>query len=114
VDDLAQAAAIVLTAGGHENAIYELAGPEALSQEDCARIIGEEIGRSVEAAVASLDDFLARMKSAGAPDWRVETLRVMNLHYDQHGLAGNGNVLRWLLGRPPKTFRDYVREMMSR
>ena len=45
------------------------------------------------------------------PDWRIETLRVMNSHYDAHGLEGNGNVLCWLLGRAPKTFADYVEEL---
>jgi len=33
----------------------------------------------------------------------------MNAHYDAHGLVGNPNVLRWMLGRPPTTFREFVR-----
>ena len=111
LDDLASAAAIVLTTPGHANAIYELAGPQALSQEDCARIISEVLGRPVRAQAAPLEASLEKARAAGVPDWRVETLRVMNRHYDAHGLEGNGNVLRWLLGREPKTFADYVREL---
>jgi uncharacterized protein YbjT (DUF2867 family) len=111
LDDLASAAAEALTQPGHENAIYELAGPEALSQEDCAQIITQVLGRPVRAMAAPLDASLEKARAAGLPDWRIETLAVMNRHYDAHGLEGNGNVMRWLLGRAPKTFRDYVLEM---
>ena len=111
LDDLACAAATVLTAPGHENAIYELAGPQALSQDDCARIISQVLGRPVRAQAAPLEAALEKARAAGMPEWRVETLRVMNKHYDAHGLEGNGNVLRWLLGRAPKTFADYVEEL---
>jgi uncharacterized protein YbjT (DUF2867 family) len=114
LDDLACAAAQVLTNPGHENAIYELAGPEALSQSDCAQIISQVLGRSVRAEAAPLDEFLNKARAAGLPEWRLDTLKVMNRHYDAHGLAGNGNVLRWLLDRAPKTFRDYVGELAAR
>lgn len=111
LDDLAAAAATVLTAPGHANAIYELAGPQALSQEDCAQIIAQALGRPVRAQAAPLEASLEKARAAGVPDWRVETLRAMNEHYDAHGLEGNGNVLRWLLGRAPKTFADHVAEL---
>jgi uncharacterized protein YbjT (DUF2867 family) len=112
LDDLAAACAQVLTEEGHENATYELAGPEALSQQDCAAIIARVLGRSVTAQVAPLEDTLEKGRAAGLPEWRIETLRSMNIHYAAHGLAGNSNILRWLLGREPKTFSDYVVEMI--
>ena len=92
-------------------AIYELAGPQALSQDDCARIVSQALGRPVRAQAARLDASLEKARAAGMPEWRVETLRVMNKHYDAHGLEGNGNVLRWLLGRASKSFADYVEEL---
>jgi uncharacterized protein YbjT (DUF2867 family) len=113
LDDLAAAATRVLTEDGHENAIYELAGPEALTQQDCARILSEALGRTVNAHAASIDEAVAKGRAAGLPEWRIETLAIMNRHYDAHGLEGNPNVLRWLLGREPKTFREYVKEMSS-
>ncbi|MDP2356253.1 MAG: NAD(P)H-binding protein [Beijerinckiaceae bacterium] len=114
LDDLARAAAEVMTNTGHENAIYELAGPEALSSEDCARQISEMLDRPVRAQAAPLDAFLAKARAAGMPDWRIETFDIMNRHYDGHGLQGNGNVLGWLIGRAPKTFRQYVSELAAR
>lgn len=111
LDDLALAAAEVLTSAGHENAIYELAGPQPLSQDDCARIASSVLGRAVRAEAAALDTFLDKARAAGMPEWRIETLATMNRHYNAHGLEGNGNVLRWLIGREPKSFRDYVVEL---
>jgi uncharacterized protein YbjT (DUF2867 family) len=113
LDDLATAAATVLTEPGHKGAIYELAGPQVLTQEDCAAIISHELGRSIRAERIDIQLSAERARANGLPDWRVETLRIMNEHYDHHGLAGNGNVLQWLLGRPSKSFADYVRELMA-
>ena len=38
----------------------------------------------------------------------------MNQHYDQHGFLGNPNVLRWLLGREPNSYENYVTTLASR
>ena len=32
----------------------------------------------------------------------------MNRHYDQFGFRGNPNALRWILGRAPNTYENYV------
>ena len=111
LDDLAEVCARVLTEKGHEHATYELAGPEALSQKDCAAIIARTLGRPVAAQAAPLESTMAKARIAGFPEWRIETLRAMNMHYDAHGLKGNSNVLRWLLRREPRTFADYVAEL---
>jgi uncharacterized protein YbjT (DUF2867 family) len=109
--DLAEATAIVATDDAHADAIYELAGPQALSQDDCARTISEALGRKVVAQARPLEDFLEKARAAGMPAARLEVFDIMNRHYDAHGLQGNGNVLRWLLGRAPVTFADYVRTL---
>ena len=43
------------------------------------------------------------------PAERIEVMTKMNAHYDAHGLVGNPNVLRWLLGREPTRFAEFVR-----
>jgi len=109
LDDLAQAAALVLTQPGHEGATYELAGPEALSQDDMARILTELLARPIRAEAKPLDRMRSEAAAAGIPAERIETMGRMNAHYDKHGLIGNPNVLHWLLGRAPTRFRDFVR-----
>ena len=46
--------------------------------------------------------------AAGLAAKRIEAMCTMNRHYDAHGLTGNANVLRWLLGREPTDFRTFV------
>jgi hypothetical protein len=61
-----------------------------------------------------LQDFLNGARAAGMPEARINVLDIMNRHYDAHGLHGNGNILRWLLGREPISFEDHVRALALR
>ena len=108
LDDLAAAAAVVVAEDGHADATYQLAGPEALSQNDCAAIIGAVLGRPVRAARRPVEEVLDAARRAGMSEARLEVMRAMNRHYDAHGLVGNPNVLRWLIGRAPRPFRQFV------
>jgi uncharacterized protein YbjT (DUF2867 family) len=106
--DLAEASCKVLTEGGHEFATYQLCGPQRLSQIDCAEILSRHLGRTISAEAKPLEVFLRDARKAGMPEARIETMSRMNAHYDAHGLLGNSNVLRWLLGREPTDFAAYV------
>ena len=112
--DLADASAIVAAEGPrHHNAIYELAGPEALSQQDMAAIIGAVLGREIGARAIPFDELEARARASGASEDRVQQMLLMNRHYDAHGFLGNPNVLTMLLGRAPGTFRAYVERLAA-
>ena len=54
--DLAEATARVMTEPGHEAATYQLAGPNALSQDDCASILPRVLGRPIRAEAKPIDD----------------------------------------------------------
>ena len=114
LDDLAEAAALAVMEDRHENAIYELGGRQALNQNDCARIISHVLGREIIAQARPLQDFLNGARAAGMPEARINVLDIMNRHYDAHGLHGNGNILRWLLGREPISFEGHVRALALR
>lgn len=112
--DLAEACAIVAAEGArHHHAIYELAGPEALSQKDMAAIIGSVLGREIGAQAVSFEALEARARASGASEDRVQQMLLMNRHYDAHGFLGNPNVLTMLLGRAPGTFRAYVERLAA-
>ena len=112
--DLAEATAIVATEPGHLYATYELAGPEALSQRDMAATISRVLGRVIRAEALSLEQVEKNARKAGASDDRVEQMLIMNGHYDQFGFRGNPNVLRWILGREPNTYENYVKRLAAR
>lgn len=114
LSDLAEASARIMTEDGHDGATYQLAGPEALSQDDCAAVLTRVLGRPVRAVAKPLEDFRRDAAAAGMPAERIDGMTRMNAHYDAHGLVGNPNVLRWILGREPTRFADYVvRELLK-
>lgn len=115
LEDLAESTAIVATnTASHTYAIYELAGPEPLSQIDMAATISRVLGKPITAEQISLNDLEAKARKSGADDDRVSQMKVMNQHYDRYGFLGNPNILKWILDREPRTFEDYVRRIAKR
>lgn len=114
LDDVAAAAAAVLTQNGHVGATYELSGPEAFTQDQVAQALGRVIGREVEAQEMPLADWLARPETQAMGTYQRQTLAAMFRFYATHGLVGNPHVLSWLLGRPPMRLPDVLsREFVS-
>jgi uncharacterized protein YbjT (DUF2867 family) len=108
LEDVAEAAAAVLTEPGHAGAVYELAGTEVLSQVEVATILGQQLGRPVRAEAVSLETWERRARESGLGDYQIETLVKMFRYYERYGFWGNPRVLSWLLGRPPTTFAAFV------
>lgn len=114
LDDLAEACAVVAASPDqHLYAIYELAGPQALSQKDMAAIISDVIGKPVRAEAVPLDVVEQKARAAGASEDRVEQMLIMNKHYDAYGFRGNPNILEHLLGRSSTPFRSYVEKLSA-
>ena len=109
--DLADACAVVAGSDRFRYGTYELAGPEALSQQDMAAAISEIIGKPVRAEKVELLAMQDKARAAGASDDRIEQMTIMNSHYDAHGFRSNPAVLELILGRPATTFRAYVRRL---
>jgi NAD(P)H dehydrogenase (quinone) len=131
LEDVAQAAAIVLTEGlsekwvqggqqpaarasVHVGATYELAGPEILSQSEVAETLGRQLGQPVRAQAVALDEWERRAKASRMSDYAIETLTKMFRYYERNGFWGNPNVLAWLLGRSPTTFAAFVERVARR
>ncbi len=112
--DLAEAAAIVHTSGGHGFATYELAGPERLDFVAMAERLAALLGRPITTRQVPADVLAYRVAAARSyTDEQVGELRLMFDHYDGYGLVGNSNVLRMVLGREPTDFTGAVREGLS-
>jgi len=111
LEDLSEASAIVATQEGHKFAIYELAGPQALSQSDMAAIISDVTGKSIVAKAVHLDDMERKARDKGFGDDKINQMRIMNGHYDAHGFVGNSNVLKMILKRSPTQFVDFVKRL---
>jgi len=111
--DVALAAAEVLTQPGHEGAVYELVGTQAMTQTEVAAILSQQLERSVRAQSVSLDAWERNARISGMSDYQVKTLVKMFLYYDSYGLWGSPRVLGWLLDRTPTNFSAFVKRIGS-
>jgi uncharacterized protein YbjT (DUF2867 family) len=108
LDDVAEAAALVLTNPGHSNAAYELVGTPPLSQIELAEAFGRALKTPVRAEAETIETWEQRARSAGMDDYQRETLIKMFRAYARDGLKGNPNVLSWLLGRAPTSLASFA------
>jgi NAD(P)H dehydrogenase (quinone) len=113
LDDVAQAAALVLTSDGHNGATYELVGTAPMSQIEIAETFARVLQRDVRAEAEPAETWSERAHKAGMDDHQRETLMKMFEAYARDGLKGNPNVLGWLLGRPSTSVTDFVARFIS-
>ncbi len=76
--DCVESAAVVLTTPGHENATYEITGPELLTFRDAARIAAEVTGKPVDCVAVTHEEMQARFDAAGIPRRFVEGMAPAN------------------------------------
>jgi uncharacterized protein YbjT (DUF2867 family) len=108
LNDVAQVAADVLTSAGHFGATYELVGTESISQVEIAEVLGDKLGQPVKAQEITHEDWKQTARASGLGDYQLDALIEMFKFYGQHGFAGNTNILRWLLGREPTSFEEFI------
>ena len=111
LEDVAEAAQIVLTEPNHINATYELAGTLPTSHVEVAEIFGRVLKRKVRAEKEEMSDW--RLRAKGMSEYTIENLVRMFEYYNQWGLAGNPHVLRWLLEREPTSLHAFVENTMK-
>ncbi|MDH3402571.1 MAG: NmrA/HSCARG family protein [Acidobacteriota bacterium] len=112
LEDVAAAAARVLTDPRHAGATYELCAPELLDQTEIADALGRHLGRAVRAEAVPVDAW-ARGAGLAPGSYPRETLAAMFRYYERYGMAGGSGVLEWLLGRPPARFSQCLARRSS-
>ncbi len=111
--DVAEAAAVVLTEKGHDGATYELATDERLSQVEAARIIGQVLGKAVQAEETPHAIWEERVRKAGLDEYSISTLLKMFRYYEKYCFYGNSTVLSRLIKRSPTTFTDFIQRAVK-
>lgn len=113
LQDVAEAVTNVLLDAGHDYAIYELAGPENLTQLEVAEKLSKAISKPVTAMEESREAWAARMDKGGMPAYQIELLLKMFSYYNHYGLVGNSSTLGRLLQREPATFSDFLQRISA-
>jgi uncharacterized protein YbjT (DUF2867 family) len=108
-EDIAEAAATVLTTPGHEGKAYELSGPEAVTTDQEVKTIGDVIGRDLK--YVNVPDDAARQSMLGMGMTPAYVDAMMNLI---QMLRGMGRIepypqdVQTLTGHAPRTFRQWA------
>jgi uncharacterized protein YbjT (DUF2867 family) len=102
--DVADAAAVLLTADGLDGGTFEAVGPQPLTAPRIAELLGEWLGREVRAVDAAPEGPVPE-------EYAARCSRLMFDHYRAHGFTGSPRVLEALLGRPPRTFAAHLGDL---
>jgi uncharacterized protein YbjT (DUF2867 family) len=113
LEDVALAAAQVLTEPGHTGATIELVGTPGTSVSDMAETLSTELGRRVTIEVVPLEAWERNARASGLGEYQVSALTRMFVYYQEHGLTGNPQALARLLGREPTSFPAFVQRVMQ-
>jgi uncharacterized protein YbjT (DUF2867 family) len=113
LNDVAEAAALVLTEAGHSGATYELVGTPPMSVIEIAETFGRALQKDIRAEAEPIEAWNDRGRNAAMETYQRETLTKMFQAYARDGLCGNPNVLGWLLKRPPTSLVSFASRMAS-
>jgi NAD(P)H dehydrogenase (quinone) len=97
--DYAEAAAVVLTTGGHDGRIYELAGDQAWTLNDLAAEISRQSGRTIPYKDLPEAEYAAALKSAGLPGGLAHAIAGWDAAAAQGALFDDTHQLSALIGR---------------
>lgn len=111
--DVAEVAAKALTEDGLQNGTFELTAAGTISRNDIVAMMSEALGRTITTRTMPIADWNAQNMPSDPPFLR-EAFIDIDLFYSRYGFpGGNDLVLRTILGREPRTMRDYIRELAT-
>ncbi|MDJ0917543.1 MAG: NAD(P)H-binding protein [Woeseiaceae bacterium] len=114
VDDIADVAFAALTEDGHDGEVYEVTGPRLMTFDDIASDLTRATGRQIRFQTVPHDAFVEGAAESGAPKdvvWMLDYLFATVL--DGRNAHLTDGVQR-ALGREPKDFADYARDVAAK
>lgn len=110
--DVAEVAALAFMGDRLDNGTFELSAPGMLTRFQLAAMLSEALGRRIDAGRIDFDEWADR---AALPEGATRRgMQRLFSEYDQCGFhGGNGLVLRSILGREPRSLRQYFRELAA-
>ena len=103
--DCAAGAVAVLTGDGHDNQVYELTGPEALTQSDIARLLTDVTGRPVKVVATGDRRLMWGLGRLGTPKPVAGTVVDLGIATREGFYDLVDPAFEQLTGRPPHTLR---------
>ena len=112
-EELAEAAAHVLTTTGHANKTYVLTNTEATSFGDIARDLSGKLGKEVDYQSPPVEEFASIMQQAGVPELYVGLFTTWATALAQGMLDFKDGTLESFLGRKPTSTAQFINQAYS-
>lgn len=112
-NDMAEAAANVLTSQGHENKEYSLSNTENVSLQEIAQDLSEIVGKQINYISPPQDFYVKTLTGAGVPTEYVEMFASFAEAIKQGEFSTKKTDLENLLGRKPMTAKAFLREVYT-
>jgi uncharacterized protein YbjT (DUF2867 family) len=109
-EDIADVAVLALTAPGHAGKVHELTGPEALTPAEQVAILGEVAGKPFDYVNVDDDAAVRGMIDSGMPKPMADAMIHLVQALRGLGRVAPNEIVAQLLGRPPRTFRQWASE----
>ncbi|UOQ64394.1 SDR family oxidoreductase [Hymenobacter volaticus] len=110
VRDIAAAAVAALTASGHENKIYNLTGPEALTHAQMAAQLSAALGKPIRFQDVPPEVMHAAVLEIGFPRWQADGLVEDYAHYHRGEAATVASGVLEATGQAPRPFAAFAHD----
>jgi NAD(P)H dehydrogenase (quinone) len=107
-NDMAEAAAAILTGKGHENKDYVISNTETVTFHDIAGYIGEAAGKEIGYVSPDAETFAQALKGAGLPAEVIAVTAGFAEAFRQGEFSSTETDLETLLGRKPTSVKDFL------
>lgn len=107
-EELAEAAAHVLTTEGHENKTYVLTSRESVGFAEIADHVSQALGKEVRYQSPTLEEFQSILQKAGVPDMYIGMLKMWGTAVGQGMMDLEDQTLADFLGRKPQTVKQFI------
>ena len=109
-DDVADVAAAVLSdPAAHEDATYDLTGPEAITMREAAELLTRRLGRPIRYHPETIQEAYASRAGYGAPDWQLDAWVSTYTAIAAGELAAVSDAVERVAGHPPLTLDEVLR-----
>jgi uncharacterized protein YbjT (DUF2867 family) len=110
VRDLADVAVASLTKTEHDNKIYSLTGPDALTFAEMAQKLSRAVGRTITFVDVPPESMRAALAGLGFPPWQADGLIEEFAMYRRGEAANVEPGVGEALGRPARSFDEFARD----
>ncbi|WDO11855.1 SDR family oxidoreductase [Flavobacterium sp. WW92] len=110
IRDIASIAAEALTASGHENKVYNITGPEALTHMELAALFSEVLDKPIQFIDITPEEMKTALLSVGFPLWQADGLIEDYAHYSRNEASEVCATVENILGKPARQFKNFVED----